>query len=81
MSLKFTEELSAMTMKNDAKCEEELTCRFKTDVRNLLNFDQSTQKVSKICTLMGCFCPKYIIHELKKYRGVTFDGTKDWCKI
>ena len=33
-----------MTMKNDAKFEEELTCHFKTDMRNLTNFDSSTQK-------------------------------------
>ena len=38
-------------------------------------------KISKICTLIGCFCPKYIMFELKKYRGVMFDGTKYWCKI
>ena len=44
MSLKFTEELYVMTMKNDEKFEEELTCRFKTDMRNLTNFDPSTQK-------------------------------------
>ena len=42
MSLKFTEELRVMTMKNDAKFEEELTCRFKTDMRNLINFDPRT---------------------------------------
>ena len=30
-----------MTMKNDAKFEEDLTCRFKIDMRNLINFDQS----------------------------------------
>ena len=44
MNLKFTEELYVMTMKNDEKFEEELTCRFKTDMRNLTNFDPSTQK-------------------------------------
>ena len=33
-----------MTMKNDAKFEEELTCQFKIDMRNLTNFDPSTQK-------------------------------------
>ena len=32
-----------MTMKNDARIEEELTCRFKTDIRNLMNFDPSIQ--------------------------------------
>ena len=26
-----------MTMKNDAKVEEELTCQFKMDIRNLTN--------------------------------------------
>ena len=38
-------------------------------------------KNSKNYTLMGCFWPKYIMFELKKYRGVMFDGTEDWCKI
>ena len=33
-----------MTMKNDAKFEEELTCQFKIDMRNLTNFDLSTRK-------------------------------------
>ena len=31
MRFKFTEELCIMTMKNDIKFEEELTCLFKTD--------------------------------------------------
>ena len=38
-------------------------------------------KISKICTLMGCFWPKYILFNLKKYRGVMLDGTEDECKI
>ena len=37
-----------MTMKNDAKFGDELTCHFKTDMRNLTNFDSSTQKSKKI---------------------------------
>ena len=40
-------QLSVMTMKNNAKIEEELTCCFKTDMRNLTNFDASTQKSQK----------------------------------
>ena len=48
MHLKFTEELCVMTIKNDVKFEEELTCRFKIDMRNLTNFDSSTQKSKKI---------------------------------
>ena len=35
-------EVRVMAMKNDAKVEEELTCRFKIDMRNLTNFDLST---------------------------------------
>ena len=47
MSLKTTEDLCVMTMKNDEKLEEEFTCRFKIDKRNLTNFDPSTQKFQK----------------------------------
>ena len=32
---------------NDANFEEELTCRLKIDMRNLGNFDPSTQKFQK----------------------------------
>ena len=42
MSLKLTGELFVMTMKNDAKFEEELTCQLKTDMRNLTDFDLNT---------------------------------------
>ena len=41
------QELCVMTMKNNAKFEEELTCHFKTDMRNLTNFDSSTRKSKK----------------------------------
>ena len=47
MSLKFTEEICVMTMKNDAKFEGELTC-FKVDMRNLMSFDSSTWKSQKL---------------------------------
>ena len=47
MSLKFTKELFILTMKNDAKLEEELTCRFKIGMSNLTNFDLSTQMSQK----------------------------------
>ena len=36
-----------MTLKNDGKSEEELTCQFKIDMRNLTNVDPSTQKSQK----------------------------------
>ena len=47
MRLKFTEELCVMRMKNSAKFEEDLTCQFKIDTRNLTNFDPSTRKSQK----------------------------------
>ena len=47
MSLTFTGELCVMTMKNDAKFEEELTCQFKIEMRNLTTFDPGIQKPKK----------------------------------
>ena len=37
-------------------------------------------QISNISTLVGCFSPKYIMFELKKYGGVMFDDTEYWCK-
>ena len=48
MTLKFAEELCVMTVKNNAKFEEELTCHFRSDMRNLTNFDSSTRKSKKV---------------------------------
>ena len=47
MSLDFTGEFCVMKKKNKAKFEEELTCQFKIDMRNLTNFDPSTRKSQK----------------------------------
>ena len=47
MSLKSTEKLCVMKMKNDAKFEKELTCHFKIGMRNLMNFDPNTWKSHK----------------------------------
>ena len=47
MSLKFTGELCVMKMKNETIFEKELLCQFKIDMRNLTNFDPSTQKAQK----------------------------------
>ena len=44
MSFKFTVDLCVMTIKNDTKIEEELTCCFKIDM-NFTKFDPSTRKV------------------------------------
>ena len=47
MSLKFTEELCVLTMKNDAKFGEELSRRFNIDMSSLTNFDPNTRKSQK----------------------------------
>ena len=64
-----------MALNSDAKFGEKLACRFKINMKNLTNFDLEHSKISQMCTLMGCFWPKYIIFELKWYRGVMFDST------
>ena len=48
-------------------------------MKDLLNFHPTTQK-SRSFTLMGYFCQKYVRFELKKYRGVIFHETEQWCK-
>ena len=37
-------------------------------------------KISKICILMDCFWPKYIMLELNKYRTAIFDSAEYWSK-
>ena len=48
MNLKLRGAFCVMTMKNDAKFEIELACDFKIDMRNLTNFDPSTQKSQNV---------------------------------
>ena len=67
-------------MTNDVKFEEELTCALNNDLRNLANFDLTHERL-KICSLMGPFWPKYIMFELKKYRGVMHRYIADRCKL
>ena len=54
-----------MTLKSDAKFKQKLTCGFKYDKKDLINFHQTTQK-SENFTLIGCFCPKYMRFGHKK---------------
>ena len=44
-------------------------------------FWHEQSKVWKICTLIDSYCGKYLMFELKKYRGVIFHDTEEWCKI
>ena len=60
-----------MTLKSDANVKEKMSCGFKHDMKNLLNFHPTSQK-SENFTSVGYFCPKYIRFELKKYRRVIF---------
>ena len=66
MILKFTEELCVMTMKNNAKFEEELTCHFKTDMRNLTNFNSSTRKSKNKMLFNWLLWPKDVMFKLRK---------------
>ena len=60
-----------MTLKSDPKFKEKLTCAFKYDMKNLVNFHLTTQK-SKNFTSMGYFCPKYLRFELKNTEELSF---------
>ena len=44
-------------------------------------FRLGNSKVPKIYTLTGCFWPKYVIFELRKYTWVMFDCTQNWYKV
>ena len=58
-----------MTLKKNPNMEEKLTFYFKNGMRNSVNFNLSSGK-SENFTLMGYFCRKYVIFELKRYTGV-----------
>ena len=55
MSLKFPGELCFMTLNNDAKFEEGLSCEFKIYIKNLRNFDPSTQNSQKFTLYLAAF--------------------------
>ena len=38
-------------------------------------------KCYKTCTFICSYCAKYLMFDLKKYRGVIFHDTEGWCKI
>ena len=48
-----------MTMKNNAKSEEEWTSHFKTDMRNLTNFDSSAEKSKNIALQLAPLAKVY----------------------
>ena len=60
-----------MTLKSDAKFEEELTLGSKEELRNFVNFQPTTQKYKKF-TYMGKFWSKYMRFELKNTEELYF---------
>ena len=56
-----------MTLKSDAKFKEKLTCGFKYDMKDLVNFHPTTQKSER-----GYFCPKYMRFKLKNTEELSF---------
>ena len=71
-----------MKLKSDVTFGEESTCHFKIDIyKEFDKFWHKHLKVSKIFTLMGFFWAKYILFQLKKYRGVIFRETEEGYTI
>ena len=52
-----------MTKKNDTKIGEKLTCRFKNDMMNLMNFDPSTRNL--------CFSGLFVTKVYVRAKNVT----------
>ena len=48
MSLKIAGELCMCTITNDAKFEEELTCQFKIDMKNLTNLTRVLENLKNL---------------------------------
>ena len=70
-----------MKLKRETKFGKESICRFKIGIRNLIKFDPCTRKSQKIFILMGSFGAKYVLLELKKYRGAISHETEEGYKI
>ena len=55
-----------MTLKKDSNFEEKLIFCLKNDMKNLVNFNSSSGKSESLVY----FCRKYVMFELKKYKGI-----------
>ena len=78
---KSIEELFLIALNTDATFEGKLTCAFKNDMRNLVNFHQSKFESLIIGTLMGSFYQNWKTYQLKIYWGVLCHDKEEWCKI
>ena len=54
-----------MTLKKDAKFEKELTCQFKIDMRNLINFARALKNLKNL-HFNGLLLSMHIMFELRK---------------
>ena len=72
---KTPKELCFITLKCEAKFEEKLTLCSENDMGNLVDVHPTFQ-TSKNFIWMSYFCPKYLMFELKKQRGVNFHETE-----
>ena len=68
MSLKFTEEICVIAIKNDAKSEEELACHSKLTWKIWRVLTRQLENLKKLL-FIWVLCPKYIMLELKKVQG------------
>ena len=80
MSSKFTGKLCVMTMKKVFEKQLKRNWLVQNWHEEFTKCWPKHWKISKICTLMGCFSSKYIMLQLRKYREVMFDGTQDGQK-
>ena len=69
-----------MTLKKYAKFKENLTCGFKRNIKNLVNFQPTTQNYENFFWIAYC-CLKYARFEVKKYRKIIFRNTEEKRKI
>ena len=68
---------------NEELCKiwREIDLPFKNWHEEFDKFWPEQPKVPKICTLMGYFWAKYIMFELKNYRGVMLDDTEEYSEF
>ena len=80
MSLKFTEEVCVMAIKNDAKFDEQLTdhSKFTWGIWRIL-----TRALESLKNVLfnGILLKKVYNIWAKNCRGVMFHNTEEWCKI
>ena len=74
---KNTEEWYVITLKNDAKFNEGMTCNLKNDMRNLANFDPTLESFKR-CTLMTKVYNVWAKKGQSSYAWYTEDQCKLW---